>query len=330
MKVIQNIKLKIINSLEKELKFSKYVINSESYGRDIEIYTRETKGFLQCINVSSLNSYINVNREIHSFFSLKGIKYNLINIFFLPSLDGVENTYFQTEFYEEAIFIEESTGKIKSFNIHSVGILNVISNIIEKSSRKNGVSSRNNYLTIGIITLTILVYFILGSISGDLFEIRDDVLLWAGGKMDVLIESGEYLRIFISPFLNKNFVQLIVGVITLFFTGSIVEKNIGKRKYLVLIFLGIFFGNFSSYLFNFSRVFGVGLYIINYSMIGALFILAFKHRNKVNKLFFIFMFSLIGINLLNSMFLNNIDNFGSLASFIVGIVFMKLVNSTKS
>ena len=280
MKVLRDIRSKIINDLEKEFKFSKSVIYSDTYKRNIEVYTKETSNFVLCINFTNLNSYINLNREIHSFFSLKGIKYNLVNIFFVPTIKDIENTYFQTEFYEEAIFIEESTGNIKSFNIHNVGFLNVIKNVVEGTSNKRRSKVKNNHLTIFLVSLSIIIYFIL-------------------------------------------------GIITLFFTGSIVEKNIGKMNYIILIILGIFFGNFASYLVNFSNVFGVGLYVINYAIIGALFILAFKHRDKVNRLLFIFIFSFIGINLLNSMFSTNIDNFGSLASFISGIIFMKTLDLFK-
>lgn len=189
---------------------------------------------------------------------------------------------------------------------------------------------KSNHLTMFIILISIIVYFIMGNINGDIVSIRDEVLLWAGGKMDPYIQSGEYMRIFISPFLHKNFLQLLVGIITLFFTGSIVEKNTSKIKYLILIILGIFFGNFSSYLLNFSKVFGVGLYVINYTLIGALFVLAFKYKSKVNKLFFVFIFLFIVLNLLNSIFLsNNIDNIGSLASFIFGLIFMRGIDLIK-
>lgn len=324
MNTLSGLKSRIINNLEKEFKFSKQLIYSETLQMDIELYIKENTNFVLCVNFTNLNSYINLNREIHSFFNLKGIKYNLINIFLVPTLNNIENTYFQTEFYEESIFIEQSTGKLKSFNIHNVGFLNVIKDILSVAP-KNKRKGKDNHLTVFIVSISIVIYFILGSIGGDFFSIKDEVLLWAGGKMDFLIASGEYNRFFMAPFLHKNFTQLIVGIVTLFFTGSIVEKNIGRVSYLLLIISGIFFGNFMSYLINFSNVFGVGLYVINYAVIGALFILAFKHRDKVNKLFFVFIFSFIGINLLNSMFSNNIDNFGSLASFIVGILFMKIL-----
>ncbi len=322
MKFLQNISYKIINSLEKEFDFSKYTISLED--DNIEVYVKENRDFVLCVNFTSLNSYINSNKTIHKFFSHKGIKYSLVNIFIVPSIIGIENIYFQTEVYEEAIFIEEGSGKIKNFNIHSIGLLNHIKDICEGVS-KNKKNSKNNYITIFIISLAIIIYFTLGTINGNITSIRDEVLLWAGAKMDILIQSGEYHRFILSNFIHKDFVQLLVGVITLFFSGSIVEKNIGKLNYVILILLGMIFGNLASYLFNFSNVLGVGLYVINYSLIGSLFILAFKYRYKVNKLFFIFIFLFIGINLINSMFSHNIDNFGSLSSFIVGIVFTKLV-----
>ena len=329
MEGLKNVKYKILSNLEKEHKFSKCLIHSESYGREIEIYVRQTKDFVLCVHFTNLNSYITLNREIYSFFNLKGVQHNIINIFLVNTIDDVENTYFQTEFYEEAIFIEESTGRIKTFNVHNVGFLNVLKNIIEGKTNKNKIISKNNHLTITIISLCIFIYLMLGVINGDIVSIRDEILIWAGAKNDILIRSGEFRRLFMSAFIHKNFVQLIVGTVTLFFTGSIVEKNVGKINYLIIIILGIFFGNYISYLINFSNVFGVGLYVINYAMIGALFILAFKYREKVNKLFFIFIFSFIGINLLMSIFSNNIDNFGSLASFISGIIFMKIISIVK-
>lgn len=322
MKFLQNISYKIISSLEKEFNFSKYLIPFED--DNIEVYIRENRNFVLCVNFTSLNSYINSNKIIHKFFLDKGIKYSLVNIFIVPSINGIENIYFQTEVYEEAIFIEENSGKIKNFNVHNVGLLNHIKDLCEGLS-KNKKNSKNNYITIFIISLSIIIYFTLGTINGNITSIRDEVLLWAGAKMDILIQSGEYHRFILSSFIHKDFVQLLVGVITLFFSGSIVEKNIGKLNYVILILLGMIFGNLASYLFNFSNVLGVGLYVINYSLIGSLFILAFKYRYKVNKLFFIFIFLFIGINLVNSMFSRNIDNFGSLSSFIIGIVFTKLI-----
>lgn len=329
MEISRDIKKRILNKIEKEFKFVKYKIPSEENPSGVEIYVRENAKFVLCVNFTNLSSYINGNRNIHNFFVSKGIKYSLVNVFIVFTIDEIENTYFQTEFYEEAIFIEELSGRIKSFNVHSVGFLNILKDVVEGNKQKSE-KGKNNHITIFLISISILAYFILGSISGDIVSIRDDVLLWAGGKMDILIKAGEYNRIFMSPFLHKNFVQLIVGVITLFFTGSIVEKNISKIKYVILIILSILIGNFTSYVFNFSNVFGVGLYVINYGMIGALFILAFKYRNKVNKLFFIFIFSFIGINILNSMFLTNIDNFGSLASFVFGIIYMKVLDLFKN
>lgn len=329
MENTKNIKSVVINALEKELKLNKISIFSESYNRNIDVYIKETRDYVLCINITTMNSYINLNREIHSYFSLQGIKYNLINLFFVNTLNGISNTYFQTEFYEEAIFIETSTGKIECFNVHSVGFLNTIKNIVENSSSKFKFKKKNNYFTMALILISISAYFILSAINGNMSSIKDEVLLWAGGKLDPLIESGDYFRIFISPFLHKNFVQLLVGIITLFFIGSIVEKNTSKLQFIVLIILGIFFGNFISYLINFSSVFEVGLYTINYALIGAVFILAFKYRERVNKLFFIFIFCFIGLNILNSMFLSNIDNFGSLASFITGLIYMKIIDIIK-
>ncbi len=326
--MFRDIKNRIIGVIEKEFNFSKYTIRSKDSFGDIEVYIREDKEFILCVSFVNLNSYININRYIHNFLTSKGIKYSLINIFIVSNLSEIESTYFQTEVYEEAIFIERSTGEIKSFNVHSLGLLNVLESVV-KRDKKGKERYKNNYITVFLVLFTILVYFVIGAINGNLIYIRDEVLVWAGAKMDILIRSGEYNRIFMASFLHKNFVQLIVGVITLFFTGSIIEKNITKLGYVILVVLGMFVGNSTSYLFNFSNVFGVGLYVINYATMGALFILAFKYKNKVNRLFFIFMFSFIGINILNSMFLNNIDNFGSLASFVFGIVFMRVMDLLK-
>lgn len=55
MKVLRDIRSKIINDLEKEFKFSKSVIYSDTYKRNIEIYTKETSNFVLCINFTNLN-----------------------------------------------------------------------------------------------------------------------------------------------------------------------------------------------------------------------------------------------------------------------------------
>ena len=83
---------------------------------------------------------------------------------------------------------------------------------------------KSNHLTMFIILISIIVYFIMGNINGDIVSIRDEVLLWAGGKMDPYIQSGEYMRIFISPFYIKIF-AIISWDYNIIFTGSIVEKK---------------------------------------------------------------------------------------------------------
>ncbi len=323
---MENVKGKVIKFIENELKFRKILISSKDEDREISVYIKETRAYVLCINITTMNSYINTNREIHSYFTNEGIKYNLVNLFFVNSLNGIKDTYFQTDFYEEGIFIDIN-GNIECFNVHNVGFLNLIKDFLE--GKKRGQVKKNNYLTMGIILITLVSYFLLVSINGSVYEIKDEVLLWAGGKIDPLIEGGDYLRILISPFLHKNFVQMILGIITLFFLGSIVEKNISKFKYLLLIFLSVLFGSIGSYILNFSTFFEVGLYEINYGLIGGVFILAFKYRNKVNKLFFLFLFSFIILNLVSAIVLGNIDNFGSLVSFITGLVYMKIIDTIK-
>ncbi len=121
MKRVRNIKNILISSFENEINLNKLSIYSEAHNREIYLYVKEVKDYVLCIAFASLNSYISMNRCIDSYFSSKGIKYNIINIFIVGDLSNVRDAYFQSELYEEAIFIDQKSGEIECFNVHSVG-----------------------------------------------------------------------------------------------------------------------------------------------------------------------------------------------------------------
>ena len=97
MRISRDIKRRIVNTIEKEFKFIRCWIHSDEVQLGIEVYIRENANFVLCVSFTTLNSYINNNRCIYNFFSSKGIKYNLVNVFIVPTIDEIENTYFGKE-----------------------------------------------------------------------------------------------------------------------------------------------------------------------------------------------------------------------------------------
>ncbi|HJC23327.1 MAG TPA: rhomboid family intramembrane serine protease [Candidatus Eisenbergiella merdavium] len=72
--------------------------------------------------------------------------------------------------------------------------------------------------------------------------------LYAKGAFSVLylIRNGEYYRLVTSMFLHADISHLANNLILLYFGGEIVEKTVGKVRYLILFFLSGICGNLLS------------------------------------------------------------------------------------
>lgn len=79
-------------------------------------------------------------------------------------------------------------------------------------------------------------------------------VLYAEGSFSILylIRNGEYYRFVTAMFLHADISHLANNMILLYFGGEIVEKTIGKVRYLILFFLSGICGNLLSAVYELS------------------------------------------------------------------------------
>ena len=126
-----------------------------------------------------------------------------------------------------------------------------------------------------LVLINVLVYIILlikGGIQPkhEFLAPRDDLLFHYGSNYPYFIyNSYEVHRLFVSLFLYKNIVHLILSNLGLLLVGHSLEETIGKRKFLAIFILSGGIGNlFGSCFWSKSSV---GAAASIFGIIGALF-----------------------------------------------------------
>lgn len=112
-------------------------------------------------------------------------------------------------------------------------------------SRPNGVQRRAirtrfwlsqnpRFVTYTLIFINVAVYLILAIMSRNLFEIGLEPLVTMGAQAGILVNQGEYWRIFTAMFLHVSILHVAMNMLSLFFIGPTVELLYGKWRYLLI------------------------------------------------------------------------------------------------
>jgi membrane associated rhomboid family serine protease len=106
------------------------------------------------------------------------------------------------------------------------------------------MSQHPRFVTNILIGINVAVYIILVILSltvgaglGQLGGIDQNVIINAGGQVNILVAQGQVWRIFTAMFLHFNLLHIGLNMLSLFLIGGVVEMVFGKWRYLV-IYLG--------------------------------------------------------------------------------------------
>ena len=92
---------------------------------------------------------------------------------------------------------------------------------------------QKDYLFTPLIIYMNIFVFILMALSGvNVFETRIDTLVQWGGNIRYLTINGQVWRLFTSLFLHGGILHLVFNMFALLYVGSILEKVIGKNKFI--------------------------------------------------------------------------------------------------
>lgn len=175
----------------------------------------------------------------------------------------------------------------------------------------------------GIFLLNVLV-FTFCTLSGE--------VLYNYGRLSLEeILGGQWYRIFTSMFLHGSMGHLVGNMITLFYLGNIVEKELGHFKYFILYFLSGTVGAFAS-LWMQSIELAAGKPVVGsigasgaiFGMLGGLLWILIRNKGKLAEMSFTRALFFVCYTLYGGLVSANVDNaahFGGLAAgFLLGIL----------
>ena len=134
-----------------------------------------------------------------------------------------------------------------------------------------------------------------------------------------IVGLNEWHRLFVSGFIHLNLIHILFNLMALRSIGSIAEPVLGKRRFLIILFSGIIFGNVFVFIRNEASI-GVGLSGGIFALLGWLIVYfidtgAFKNPRLRNDIVVTLM-----LNLYISM-LPGVSFMAHLGGFVVGVIF---------
>ena len=128
-------------------------------------------------------------------------------------------------------------------------------------------------LTYALLAIIVLIGLYTFSLSAD--DQNQFFTDWA--KINVLIQDGEYYRLFTSMFLHLNVTHLLFNGYALYVLGRDVEGLFGTARFAVIYFLGGLSGSLASFVFTNAPSVGASGAI--FAIFGALMVYFYQHRD---------------------------------------------------
>ena len=188
-------------------------------------------------------------------------------------------------------------------------------------NRRNGGTRLNPgppYVTYAILGLNVAVWLVM-SFIGTVFDISlTSQLVYFGAKVNGLIASGQYWRLFTAMFLHVGVMHLLFNSYALYVYGPIVEKLYGKIRFAVIYILSGLMGSLFSYILSPNPAAGASGAI--FGLMGSLLYFRKRNRTLFQRTFGPGLFIVIGINLLLGFIQPGIDNWGHIGGLIGGFL----------
>lgn len=138
-----------------------------------------------------------------------------------------------------------------------------------------------------------------------------------------ILEDGEYWRLFTATFMHFGVSHLLNNMVMLASAGQILERALGKIKFLVLYLVGGIGGSLLSY----CQMINSGEYKVAagasgaiFGIIGALVWVVIVHKGKYENLTGKGMFMMIALCLYYGVATANIDNWGHIGGLVAGFL----------
>lgn len=180
-----------------------------------------------------------------------------------------------------------------------------------------------SFVTYGILTITLLMYFVLSINGGSENTIT---LIQYGAKVNELIYLGEWWRLITPMFLHIGFSHLALNSLIIYFLGAEVEMIIGHFRYFILYLMSGILGNLASFALNNSVSAGASTAI--FGIFASTIVLAklYPYHTGIQLLSRNYL-TLIILNVVFGIFSTGTDNAGHIGGLLGGYLMMYALSS---
>ncbi len=182
-----------------------------------------------------------------------------------------------------------------------------------------------SYAVIGLVLINVWV-FLMVEITGSSMD-SQHMLQW-GAAEPVLIQSGEFYRLFTSMFLHFGLEHLLCNMVLLFFAGDSLERAEGKLRFLLVYLGGGLIGNLASFLWDSKKgenIISAGASGAVFAIIGALIFLVLYNKGRFEAKSLKRLLLMAILTIVYGMSETNIDNAAHIGGLIGGFFIALLV-----
>ena len=179
-----------------------------------------------------------------------------------------------------------------------------------------------------MVIINIVVFVILewmGSTTDTMFMLHHGAMYEPLG-----VERGEYYRLFTCMFLHFGVQHLLYNMLLLIFVGDMLEKAVGKVRYLMIYLGGGILGN----LLSMVVIMRTGSYAVSagasgaiFAVVGALVFLAVKNRDRISQEEIWRLMIMAVLSLIEGFTQTGTDSMAHLGGFLGGVVICLLLTA---
>lgn len=185
---------------------------------------------------------------------------------------------------------------------------------------KDFLKSRGK-ITMVLAVVNILLFFVMDFVG----ETGDGIYMMQHGAsyVPMILENHEYYRLFTCMFLHFSIEHLFSNMLTLLFLGDMLEKMIGKGRFILIYFLGGLAGNLLSMakeLLTHEFAVSAGASGALFAVMGALVFLVIRHRGKIPGISSERLVFMALLTLADGFFSSGVDYMAHLGGMLAGFV----------
>ena len=226
--------------------------------------------------------------------------------------DGIDVTSYFPDIKKQIHMVKDQGSEMNR-------ILNEFKNINNGAKKKSIFDSikKGPYVNYIVALICVLVYLI----SLYFYRYTDnssEVAIIIGGYYKIFVVAGQWWRIFTAGFVHVDVFHLLVNMLSLISLGRLLENYYGHIKFLIVLLVGIVFGNLFLFALN-DNIVAVGISGGLYALLACLAMYIYNTKMYkipavMHNVIYIFLVNLM-INLLPS-----IGYYAHLGGFIAGIL----------